>query len=129
MPAPTPPRGSFDAAAAARGAHLFAGKATCARCHVEPITSEPGWNLHTAAEICIDGSRRSGPPMSVTGPPPERPLDAPERRFYHDGRFPTLLDVINHYNATTCLNLQLTDPEKLDLVQYLLSLPEEGRFK
>ena len=54
MPAPTPPRGSFDAAAAARGARLFAGKATCANCHVEPITSEPGWNLHTAAEICID---------------------------------------------------------------------------
>ena len=53
IPAPQPPRGSFDAAAAARGAQLFAGKATCASCHVEPITSEPGWNLHTAAEICI----------------------------------------------------------------------------
>ena len=40
--------------------------------------------------------------------------------FYHDGRFPTLLDVVNHYN--TCFSLGLTAQEKSDLVQYLLSL-------
>jgi hypothetical protein len=53
-PAPKPPPGSFDAAAAARGDALFSGKARCATCHVAPITSEPGWNLHTGDEICID---------------------------------------------------------------------------
>jgi hypothetical protein len=30
--------------------------------------------------------------------------------FYHDGRFATLLDVINHYN--TCKKLNLSEPEK-----------------
>jgi hypothetical protein len=40
--------------------------------------------------------------------------------FYHDGRFTTLLDVVNHYDG--CFNLQLSDDEKSDLVQYLLTL-------
>ena len=42
-------------------------------------------------------------------------------RFYHDGRFATLLDVVNHYNVH--FNLGLTNREKLDLVEYLKSLP------
>jgi cytochrome c peroxidase len=37
--------------------------------------------------------------------------------FYHDGRFATLLDVVNHYN--THLNLNLTDHDEGDLVEYL----------
>ncbi len=41
-------------------------------------------------------------------------------RFYHDGRFRTLLDVVNSYN--TRFSLGLTDPEKADLVEYLKSL-------
>ena len=40
--------------------------------------------------------------------------------FYHDGRFATLSDVVNHYNS--CMNLQLSDDEKADLIQYLLTL-------
>jgi hypothetical protein len=36
--------------------------------------------------------------------------------FYHDGRFATLQDVIDHYN--TFLNLKLTDTEKAELVEY-----------
>ncbi len=40
--------------------------------------------------------------------------------FYHDGRFADLNAVVNHYNA--CMNLGLTDGEKSDLIQYLLSL-------
>lgn len=35
--APAPPPGTFDAAAAGRGAELFAGKARCATCHVPPL--------------------------------------------------------------------------------------------
>ena len=42
------------------------------------------------------------------------------RGFYHDGRFPTLLDVVNHYN--TQFGLGLTAQEKADLIQYLKSL-------
>jgi hypothetical protein len=33
-------------------------------------------------------------------------------RFYHDGRFQTLLDVVNSYNSR--FNLGLTDPEQAD---------------
>lgn len=42
IPAPKPPKGSFDEAAAARGEVLFNGKADCARCHVPPLFTEPG---------------------------------------------------------------------------------------
>lgn len=54
IPAPTPPPGSFDPALAAKGKTLFEGRATCARCHVPPLYTEPGWNLHTPEEIGID---------------------------------------------------------------------------
>jgi cytochrome c peroxidase len=40
--------------------------------------------------------------------------------FYHDGRFATLLDVVNHYN--TVKSLGLTEDEKQDLIAYLMSL-------
>src|SRR5687767_3325822 len=54
IPAPKPPQGSFDEAAAGRGEVLFNGKADCARCHVPPLFTEPGWNMHTPDEIGID---------------------------------------------------------------------------
>jgi hypothetical protein len=41
-------------------------------------------------------------------------------RFYHDGRFATLMDVVNSYN--TSFNLRLTAQEESDLVEYLKSL-------
>ena len=51
---PEPPKGSFDDSAAERGEKIFAEKAKCASCHVPPIFTEPGWNLHKAEEIGID---------------------------------------------------------------------------
>jgi hypothetical protein len=119
--APRPPAGTFNAAAAKRGKALFAGKADCARCHVPPIYTEPGWNMHTPEEIGIDAfqARRS---------PDERYRTAPLKGlwthtkggFYHDGRFATLRDVVNHYNSH--FSLGLTPEEKTDVVQYLKSL-------
>jgi len=41
-------------------------------------------------------------------------------RFYHDGRFATLLDVVNHYNIRS--NHGLSDQKKRNLVEYLKSL-------
>jgi cytochrome c peroxidase len=40
--------------------------------------------------------------------------------FYHDGRFATLKDVVEHYNAH--FKLQLTEAEGGDVVEYLKSL-------
>ena len=53
--APKPTAGvDFDAAGATRGDELFEGKAGCNNCHVEPLWTEPGWNLHKPEEIGID---------------------------------------------------------------------------
>jgi hypothetical protein len=54
LPPPRPPESSFNHDAAKRGKALFEGKAKCATCHVPPLFTEPGWNMHTPEEIAID---------------------------------------------------------------------------
>jgi cytochrome c peroxidase len=39
--------------------------------------------------------------------------------FYHDGRFATLRDVVEHYNGFK--QLALTEQDKNDLIEYLKS--------
>ncbi len=51
IPSPQPAKGSFDAAAAARGDELFSGKAGCNTCHLEPLWTDSGWNLHTLLSL------------------------------------------------------------------------------
>ncbi|HWB03227.1 MAG TPA: hypothetical protein VG796_09400 [Verrucomicrobiales bacterium] len=121
LEAPKPPKNSFDAEAAERGDAIFSGKADCVRCHVEHIYTEPGWNLHTGAEIGIDDFQASRSPDGRYRTAPLKGLFAHSKGgFFHDGRFPTLLDVVNHYNTT--FSLGLTDQEKSDLTEYLKSL-------
>jgi hypothetical protein len=121
LPIPTPPAGSFDAAAAARGDALFSGRARCTECHVEPLLTEPGWNMHMAAELGIDDFQASRSPDDRYRTTPLRGLFTRMRGgFYHDGRFATLADVVTHYD--TLLSLGLTAAERADLVQYLMSL-------
>jgi cytochrome c peroxidase len=121
IPAPQPPPGSFDAAAAARGDELFSGKAKCNNCHVEPLWTDPGWNMHSPAEICIDSFQADrGPDHRYRTSPIGELFTHFKGGFYHDGRFPILASVVDHYN--TCLGLGLASNEKNDLVQYLLSL-------
>ena len=121
IPAPKPPAGSFDPAAAARGEALFVGKAQCATCHVPPLFSEPGYAIHTPAEMKIDSFQADRSPTHGYRTAPLAGLWAHQKGgFYHDGRYKTLADVVNSYNVR--FNLNLTDQEKSDLVQYLLSL-------
>jgi hypothetical protein len=121
IPAPKPPTNSFNAAAAARGATLFSGAAHCATCHVPPIFTEPGWNMHTPAEIGIDSFQAERAPDRRYRTSPLKGLWTHQKGgFYHDGRFATLLDVINHYN--TLFGLGLTESDKSDLAEYLKSL-------
>jgi hypothetical protein len=120
--APAPPKGSFDTAAAVRGAALFDGKAQCSTCHTDPTATEPGWNMHTAAEVCIDDFQASRSPDDRYRTTPLNGLWTHTKDgFYHDGRFPTLLDVVNHYDS--CKILGLSAAEKSDLVQFLVSMP------
>src|SRR5262249_1022692 len=121
IPAPAPPDGSFDPAAASRGDVLFSGKARCNACHVEPLWTEPGWNLHTPDEVCIDSFQANrAPDRRYRTSPIGAVFTHKKGGFYHDGRFPTLEAVVNHYDA--CMSLGLAPGEKSDLVQYLLSL-------
>jgi cytochrome c peroxidase len=121
IPAPTPPAGSFDAAAAGRGKALFEGTAKCATCHVPPLFTEPGYNMHTPAEIGIDDFQAKRSPDQRYRTTPLRGLFSHVKGgFYHDGRFPTLGAVVDHYD--TVGSLGLTAMQKGDLVEYLKSL-------
>jgi hypothetical protein len=121
IPAPTPPAGSFDIKGAAQGKILFEGKGRCASCHVPPLYTEPGNNLHSPSEIGIDSFQADRSPTHAYRTAPLRGLWTHQKGgFYHDGRFATLQDVVNHYDSF--FKLGLTDQEKGDLIQYLLSL-------
>lgn len=83
--------------------------------------------MHTAAELAIDDfqAKRS---------PDERYRTAPlqglwthmKRGFYHDGRFKTLSEVVDHYDRNGIGNggapLGLDAGEKAALAEYLKSL-------
>jgi hypothetical protein len=121
IPAPTPPAGSFNADAAERGDELFGGKAKCGGCHTEPLFTEPGWNLHAGADFGIDEFQAQRAPDKKYRTTPLKGLFAHAKGgFFHDGRFATLLDVVNHYD--NFFKLGLTAQEKSDLVEYLKSL-------
>ena len=118
---PTPPTGSFNAMAAARGKALFTGKAKCGGCHVPPLYTEPGYNMHDAAEIGVDDFQAARAPDQKFRTSPLRGVWAHAKGgYYHDGRYATLADVVAHYNAT--FTLGLTSGESSDLVQFLKSL-------
>ena len=120
IPAPKPPAAAFNPSAS-RGAALFTGKAQCARCHVPPLYTEPGWNAHAPADVCVDDFQANRSPALAYRTAPLAGLFSHQKGgFYHDGRFATLPAVVDHYDS--CMNLQLTDSEKADLVQYLLTL-------
>jgi len=121
IPAPIPPAGSFDQAAATRGHTLFVDKAQCSSCHVEPLYTEPGWNMHTGAEIGIDNFQAMRSPDDRYRTTPLRGLFARTKGgFYHDGRFADLKAVVQHYNDFK--KLGLSDAEITDLIEFLKSL-------
>ena len=121
LPAPRAPHGSFSSSAARRGKALFAGKADCARCHVPPLYTEPGWNMHTPEEIGIDAFQAERSPDERYRTAPLKGLWTHTKGgFYHDGRFGSLRQVVDHYNRH--FSLGLTSAEKTDLVEYLKSL-------
>jgi hypothetical protein len=123
IPAPKPPEGSFDSEAAARGQIVFEGKANCDTCHVPPLFTEPGWNMHTPEEIGIDSFQADRAPDRRYRTAPLNGLWAHQKGgFYHDGRFATLRDVVDHYNSF--FGLGLTEEETGDLIEYLKSLPQ-----
>jgi len=122
LAAPKPQPGKdFDLDAAKRGDALFSGKANCNSCQFEPLWTEPGWNLHTPAEIGIDDFQANrAPDKRYRTAPLAGIFSRPKGGFFHDGRFATLQDVVDHYD--TLFSLGLSKHEKSDLVEYLKSL-------
>ncbi|MCB9050506.1 MAG: hypothetical protein H6556_13850 [Lewinellaceae bacterium] len=119
--APAPPAGSFDEIAAERGRALFEGVAQCSSCHIPPIFTDAGQNLHSAQEIGIDDFEASRSPTGLYRTTPLRGLFARTKGgFYHDGRFSTLDDVVEHYDNH--FGLQLSPQDKSGLVEYLKSI-------
>jgi cytochrome c peroxidase len=129
---PAPPRSSMQLTSseprrkpstgnAQRGETIFNGKGKCSTCHVPPLFTEPGWNMHAPSEIGIDDFQANRSPDRKYRTTPLKGLWTHQKGgFYHDGRFATLREVIDHYDKP--LRLSLNDSEKDDLVEYLLSL-------
>lgn len=118
LPAPKAPAGSYDEAAFERGKAIFNGDGKCATCHVPPLFTEPGYNLHTPEEMGIDAFQADRSPTHMYRTAPLAGLWAHQKGgFFHDGRFRTLMDVVNHYNEN--LKLNLSEAQKKDLVEYL----------
>ena len=77
--------------------------------------------MHTPAEIGIDDFQANRAPDRRYRTAPLKGLWTHQRGgFYHDGRFSTLREVIDHYDQF--FKLGLTEQEKGDLAKYLLSL-------
>src|SRR5512142_689256 len=80
--------------------------------------------MHTAEEIGIDDFQAKRSPDERYRTSPLKGLWTHQKGgFFHDGRFPTLLAVVDHYN--TFFSLGLSDSEKHDLVEYLKSLSDD----
>jgi hypothetical protein len=124
LPTPKPPAGTFDAVAANRGEGVFKGKARCATCHVPPLYTEPGYNLHKAEEIGIDDFQAMRSPDGRYRTTPLRALWETRKihkgGYYHDGRFAALRDVVDHYDRHFAT--RLSDQEKADLIEFLKSI-------
>jgi mono/diheme cytochrome c family protein len=115
---PTPPDGSFDAAAAERGEALFNGAATCSSCHAGAVMTDAP-QLHDPEDIVMDPVAAE---RSATGRYRTTPLRAlfQHAPYFHDGSAATLQDVVEHYDNE--LGLGLTADEMADLVEYLSSI-------
>jgi cytochrome c peroxidase len=91
---------------------------------VPPIFTEPGWNLHKADDIGIDDFQAKRSPDERYRTTPLRALwdttKVHKGGFYHDGRFKTLAEVVEHYSKH--LNLDLDQQEERNLIEYLKSL-------
>ena len=89
--------------------------------HVPPLFTEPGNNLHTPEEVGVDSFQADRSPTHKYRTAPLAGLWAHQKGgFYHDGRFATLREVVDHYEEP--LKISLSDSEKSALIEYLKSL-------
>ena len=86
-----------------------------------PTYSDPGQNMHTPASICTDDFQAQRSPDGMYRTTPLGGLGTRTKGgYYHDGRYRTLAQVVQHYNS--CFGLGLSSREKADLVEYVRGL-------
>ncbi len=122
IPAPqSPDAGDQSNTPSILGAALFNGKAKCSQCHVPPLYTEPGFNMHAPQELGIDDFQANRSPTKMYRTAPLKGLFTHTKGgFFHDGRFPTLQAVVDHYN--NFMNLGLTPAEETELIAFLMTL-------
>ena len=100
-------------AAELRGEKLFHGKARCASCHPAPYYTDNSMHdlrLEEYYKGRAQGWSKTFPLRGIKDSPP----------YFHDGRLPTLEDVVEFFNIV--LQTRLTADEKKDLVLFLQAL-------
>jgi len=119
LPAPAPPAGSFDVAAAKRGRVLF--DRSCVSCHVGGSGTDNNNNgkLHKPSETGVDGAYAARTANKAYRTTPLRALWQ-HPPYFHDGSAATLADVVAHYDRVRALGLSAE--QQRDLVAYLKSL-------
>ena len=76
-----------------------------------------GHNLHAPSEIGIDAFQADRSPTHMYRTAPLAGLWTHQKGgFYHDGRFATLPDVVNHYDSLLKLGLSNAEQEGPDRV-------------
>lgn len=122
LPAPPPPAGSFDAAAAMRGQAVFEGAGRCATCHSGPAFTDANLRLHPPADSMAEPETPSYAARSATRQYRTSPLRGVWQHppYFHDGSAATLQAVVDVYDTKQALGL--TAAQKADLVEYLKSL-------
>ena len=77
--------------------------------------------MHTPQELGIDAFQANRSPTQMYRTAPLKGLFSHMKGgFYHDGRFPSLQAVVDHYNSLQ--NLGLTPDEETELIAYLMTL-------
>ncbi len=125
LAAPSPPSGSFNAAAADRGKFVFNNAGKCVTCHSGPEFTDANTRLHPPGDA-VSEPEPNGAPSYASRSATKQYRTAPLKGvwqhppYFHNGTAATLDAVVQTYN--TKQSLGLTPSQMSDLAQYLKSL-------
>ncbi|MGX9221544.1 c-type cytochrome [Massilia varians] len=125
LEAPPAPPGSFNVAAAARGAQLFKGRGQCISCHAGEKFTDANLRLHPVADV-VSEPEPGGAPSYASRTATKQYRTTPLRGlwqhppYFHNGSAATTADVVARYNERK--ELGLSAAEVSDLAEYLKSL-------